>query len=124
MSAALGRVGLGLLMLAAGAAAARAHIGGSTGYAAITVSRSTVRYKLSLPTTALPSDLAEALRLFSDGELAGGLGVEIGQGLVVAVTLPALYPLRGTPWEPSVTKSSSLAILLFGLVLFVERAFL
>ena len=52
------------------------------------------------------------------------LGVEIGQGLVVAVTLPALYLLRGTPWEPSVIKSSSLAILLFGLVLFVERAFL
>ena len=52
------------------------------------------------------------------------LGVEIGQGLVVAVALPALYLLRGTPWEPSVIKSSSLAILLFGLVLFVERAFL
>jgi hypothetical protein len=32
--------------------------------------------------------------------------------------------LRGTPWEPSVIKNSSLAILLFGLVLFVERAFL
>ncbi len=44
VSAALGRVGLGLLMLAAGAAAARAHVGGSTGYASITVSRSTVRY--------------------------------------------------------------------------------
>jgi hypothetical protein len=67
VSAALGRVGLGLLLLAAGAAAARAHVGGSTGYAAITVSRSTVRYKLSLPTTALPSDLAEALRLFQTG---------------------------------------------------------
>ena len=67
MIAALGRVGLGLLMLAAGAAAGWAHIGGSTGYAAITVSRSTVRYNLSLPTTALPSDLAEALRLFQTG---------------------------------------------------------
>ncbi len=42
----------------------------------------------------------------------------------VAVALPALYLLHGTPWEPSVIKSSSLAILLFGLVLFVERAFL
>jgi hypothetical protein len=52
------------------------------------------------------------------------LGVEIGQGLVVAVALPALYLLRGTPWEPSVVKSSSLAILLVGLVLFVERALL
>ena len=67
VSAALGRVGLGLLLLAAGAAAARAHVGGSTGYAAITVSRSTVRYKLSLPTAALPSDLAEALRLSQTG---------------------------------------------------------
>jgi hypothetical protein len=35
----------------------------------------------------------------------------------------SLFP-AGTPWEPSVIKSSSLAILLFGLVLFVERAFL
>ncbi len=52
------------------------------------------------------------------------LGVEIGQGLVVAMILPALYFLRGTSWEPSVVKSSSLAILLVGLVLFVERAFL
>jgi hypothetical protein len=34
------------------------------------------------------------------------------------------YLLRGTPWEPSVIKNSSLAILLVGLVLFVERAFL
>ena len=67
MSAALGRVGLGLMLLAAGVAAARGHVGGSTGYAAITVSRSTVRYTLSLPTAALPSDLAEALRLFQTG---------------------------------------------------------
>jgi hypothetical protein len=67
VSAALGRVGLGLLLLAAGAAAARGHVGGSTGYAAITVSRSTVRYTLSLPTAALPSDLAEAVRLAQTG---------------------------------------------------------
>jgi len=52
------------------------------------------------------------------------LGVEIGQGLVVAVAMPALYLLHGTRWEPSVIKSSSVAILLAGLVLFVERALL
>jgi hypothetical protein len=63
----LGRVGLGALLLAAGAAAAWAHAGGSTGYASVTVSRSTVRYRVTLPTSALPSDLAEALRLTQDG---------------------------------------------------------
>jgi HupE / UreJ protein len=50
-------------MLLAIAATAGAHSGGSTGYALITVSRSTVRYRLTLPTSALPSNLAEALRL-------------------------------------------------------------
>jgi hypothetical protein len=57
----LGPVGLGVLLLAAGAAA-WAHTGGSTGYASVTVSRSTVRYRVTLPASALPSDLAEALR--------------------------------------------------------------
>jgi hypothetical protein len=51
-------------------------------------------------------------------------GVEIGQALVVAVALPALVLLRSTRWEPRVIWSSSLAVLLVGLVLFVERAFL
>ncbi len=63
----LGRVRLGVLLLAAGAAAAWAHTGGSTGYASVTVSRSTVRYRVTLPTSALPSDLAEALRLAQNG---------------------------------------------------------
>jgi hydrogenase/urease accessory protein HupE len=64
--AALGQVCLGLLLLAV-ATAARAHVGGSTGYASITISRSTVRYTLILPTAALPSDLAETLRLAQTG---------------------------------------------------------
>jgi hypothetical protein len=50
-------------------------------------------------------------------------GVEIGQGLVVAVALPALVLLRRTRWERRMVWSSSLAILLVGAVLFVERAF-
>jgi HupE / UreJ protein len=50
-------------------------------------------------------------------------GVEIGQGLVVAVALPALVLLRRTRWERRMVWSSSLAILLVGVVLFVERAF-
>ena len=50
-------------------------------------------------------------------------GVEIGQGLVVAVALPALGLLRRTRWERRMVWSSSLAILLVGAVLFVERAF-
>jgi HupE / UreJ protein len=50
-------------------------------------------------------------------------GVEIGQGLVVAVALPALVLLRRTRWERRMVWSSSVAILLVGAVLFIERAF-
>jgi len=50
-------------------------------------------------------------------------GVEIGQGLVVAVALPALVVLRHTRWERRMVWSSSLAIFLVGAVLFIERAF-
>jgi HupE/UreJ protein len=64
---ALGRIGLGVLLLAAGPAPAGAHAGGSTGYASITISRRTVRYRVTLPTPALPSELAEALRLAQAG---------------------------------------------------------
>jgi hypothetical protein len=60
------RVGLGLALVAT-AISAWAHGGGTTGYAFITVSRSTVRYSLTLPTPALTSDLAEALRLAQTG---------------------------------------------------------
>jgi hypothetical protein len=51
-------------------------------------------------------------------------GVELGQVLVLALALPALVLLRSTRWEPRVVWSSSLAVLLVSLVLFVERAFL
>jgi hypothetical protein len=51
-------------------------------------------------------------------------GVELGQALVVAVALPALALVRNTRWEPRMVRSSSLAILLVGVVLFVERALL
>src|SRR5262249_33440475 len=44
-----------------------AHVGGTTGYASITVSRGTVRYALTLPAAALTPDLAEALRLVQAG---------------------------------------------------------
>ncbi len=49
-------------------------------------------------------------------------GVELGQALVVAVALPVLVLVRHTRWEPKVVWSSSVAILLVGVVLFVERA--
>ena len=51
------------------------------------------------------------------------VGVELGQALVVAVALPALLRVRRTRWEPRVVWSSSAAILLVGVILFVERAF-
>jgi HupE / UreJ protein len=62
-------IGLGVVFVAV-AVSAWAHTGGSTGYAAITVSRSTVRYSLTLPAATLPSDLAEALRLGPTGSPA------------------------------------------------------
>jgi len=55
--------------------------------------------------------------------LGFNLGVEAGQALVVALVLPALILLRRTRWEARMVTSSSLAILIIGLVLFVERIF-
>jgi hypothetical protein len=51
-------------------------------------------------------------------------GVELGQALVVVVVLPALALVRDTRWEPRVVWGSSLAILLVGVVLFVQRVLL
>ncbi len=56
--------------------------------------------------------------------LGFNLGVEAGQAFVVALALPALVLLRRTRWEVPMVTSSSLAILVVGLVLFVERVFL
>jgi HupE / UreJ protein len=56
--------------------------------------------------------------------LGFNVGVELGQALVVALALPALALLRSTRWEVRVTRSASLATLLVGAVLFVERALL
>lgn len=74
---------------------------------------SSVLRELGLPTQGL------LLSLFGFNA-----GVEIGQALVVAVALPALVLVRKTRWERRVIWSSSAAILLVGVVLFVERAFL
>jgi HupE / UreJ protein len=51
-------------------------------------------------------------------------GVELGQALVVAGVLPALALLRNTRWEAPLVRRASLAILLVGAVLFVERTLL
>jgi hypothetical protein len=68
--------------------------------------------ELGLPTQGL------ALALFGFNA-----GVELGQGLVVALALPLLALVRRSGWEERMVWSSSLAILLVGVVLFVERAF-
>lgn len=52
------------------------------------------------------------------------VGVELGQALVVAVALPVLALLRGTAWDRRLARGSSVAILLAGVVLFLERALL
>ncbi len=60
-------VGLAAAWIGAALTFAHAHTGGSTGYAAITVSRSTVRYSVTLPAAALTSQMAEDLRLAQNG---------------------------------------------------------
>ena len=62
-----GAAWVAVVLLAAAAGTAWGHAGGSTGYASVTVSRSTVRYSVTLPTSALPTALAEALRLAQTG---------------------------------------------------------
>jgi len=49
------------------------------------------------------------------------VGVELGQALVVAVALPMLTLLRRAGYERRLVWGSSMAILVVGLVLFVER---
>ena len=51
-------------------------------------------------------------------------GVELGQALVVVAVLPVLAALRRAGYERRLIWTSSMAILLVGLVLFVERVFL
>jgi len=58
---------LALALVLGGAPPTPAHVGGTTGYATITVSRNTVRYAVTLPAAVLPSDLADALRLAQSG---------------------------------------------------------
>jgi len=51
-------------------------------------------------------------------------GVEIGQAAVVLVAVPALAVLRRAVWQKRLIWGTSAAILIVGLVLFVERALL
>lgn len=61
---------LGIGSLAACASIAAAHTGGSTGYAAVLVSGSTVRYSLTLSPAALPPELGDEVRLARAGRAA------------------------------------------------------
>ncbi len=56
--------------------------------------------------------------------LGFNVGVELGQALVVAAALPLLALVRRTRWERRVIWSSSAAMVVVGVVLFVERALL
>jgi hypothetical protein len=97
----LRRLGFLALALVGSTAVAWAHIGGSTGYASMTVSGSTIRYSVTLPAVTLPPDLAEALRRAQKGSqrsretlldvlrtrirlIADGIRCESGPGQVVA----------------------------------------
>lgn len=67
---------------------------------------------LALP----PWSLAMALLGFN-------LGVEAGQGLVIAVALPLLLWMRARPWEPRVARAVSAVLALAGAAWLVERLF-
>lgn len=56
--------------------------------------------------------------------LGFNMGVEVGQGLVVAAFLPCLMLLRRTQWEARAVGGSSVTILVIGVVLFVGRILL
>lgn len=73
---------------------------------------SSVLRELGLPTENLLLSL-----------LGFNAGVELGQIVVVAVALPALALLTWTRWQQRIVWSSSVAVLLTGVALFVERAF-
>jgi len=57
-------------------------------------------------------------------ESAAAAKKKLGQALVVAVALPVLALLRGTAWDRRLARGSSVAILLAGVVLFLERTLL
>ena len=71
---------------------------------------SSVLREIGLPTQGLVLSL-----------LGFNVGVELGQALVVALALPALALLRQTRWEMRVIRIASVATLLVGAILFVER---
>jgi len=52
------------------------------------------------------------------------LGVEAGQAIAVVVAVPLLMWLRRYRWEPRAMTAVSTVVLVVGLVLFVDRAFL
>jgi hydrogenase/urease accessory protein HupE len=52
------------------------------------------------------------------------LGVEAGQAIAVVVAVPLLMWLRRFRWEPRAVAAISVAVLVVGLALFVDRAFL
>ena len=66
----LAALAFGMGALAAVASGATAHTGGSTGYASVLISGSTVRYSLTLAPVALPAELAEVIRLARAGRPA------------------------------------------------------
>jgi hypothetical protein len=51
-------------------------------------------------------------------------GVELGQAFVVAVALPAMAVLRTSGYERGMVRAASIAVLVAGVALFVERALL
>ena len=72
------------------------------------------------------SSVLQEIGLPRDGLLLAllnfNLGVEAGQLVAVAITLPLLIWLRRTRWESGVVRALSALVLVVGLGLFVERA--
>lgn len=70
-----------------------------------------------LPLSLPPWPLARALLGFN-------LGVETGQTLVIALTIPIALWARGASWHVRAARTASLAVALVGTVWLVERLFL
>jgi hypothetical protein len=93
---------MALASMAGLAGSAWAHIGGSTGYAAILVSGSTVRYSLTLSPSAVPPPVAEELALARAGSAAARdrLLASVRERIVLRVEATRCEPAAGSVDPP------------------------
>jgi hypothetical protein len=111
-----GTVAVALVALASVSGSAGAHTGGSTGYASVTVHRSTVRYSVTLPTAALTSTMAEDLRLAQTGS------AQAGERLLDVLRRTLTLQGNGVRCEPGPGRVEPSAVDAPGFTMFVDFA--